>query len=65
MAAHDEDDAEAIELLRLMVRAAACSIHEYVDSPSFNWHRDKDYIRAAVDAATHLNAIMLADKEVT
>jgi hypothetical protein len=48
-----------------MLRAAACSIHEYVDSPSFNWHRDKDYIRAAVNAATHLNAIMLADKEVT
>jgi len=65
MTAHDEDEGEAIELLRLMLRAAACSIHEYVDSPSFNWPRDKEHIRAAVNAATHLNAIMLADKEVT
>jgi hypothetical protein len=63
--APEDDDADGCDLVRLMLRAAACSIHEYVDSPSFNWHRDKDYIRAAVNAATHLNAIMLADKEVT
>jgi hypothetical protein len=60
-----EDDYEDSALVRIMLRCAACAAHDYADSPLFNDKRDIEHIRAIVKAATHLNAIMQAAKEVT
>jgi hypothetical protein len=63
--ATDDEDYDDGALVRVMLRCAACALHEYADSTTFDHRRDIEYIRKAVNAATHLNAIVMNAKEVT